>query len=90
MTGDVARIVVHDESTARLPLVTPAVPGAEAEEQATAHNRQVIEEADPEALLPGWRQVVADGEVGDRGQAAVAATTPTPPTRSPASALCRW
>lgn len=68
MTGDVARIVVHDDSPARLPLVTPAVPGPEAEDQATALNRQVVEEADPESLLPGWRQVGGEGEQGPEGK----------------------
>ena len=82
MTGDVARIVVHDESTAHLPLVTPAVPGAEAEEQATALNRQVVEEADPEALLPGWRQVVGDGEEGAEGKLLSCEDTHAPNTFS--------
>jgi len=78
----VARIVVHDESTAHLPLVTPAVPGAEAEEQATALNRQVVEEADPEALLPGWRQVVGDGEEGAEGKLLSCEDTHAPNTFS--------
>jgi Beta propeller domain len=82
MTGDVARIVVHDESTARLPLVTPAVPGTEAEEQATALNREAVEEADPEALLPGWRQVVADGEEGAEGKLLSCEDTHAPNTFS--------
>jgi hypothetical protein len=82
MTGDVARIVVHDESTARLPLVTPAVPGAAAEEQATALNRQVVEEADPESLLPAWRQVVAEGEQGAEGKLLSCEDTHAPNTFS--------
>jgi hypothetical protein len=68
MTGDVARIVLQADPQLRLPLVTPAVPGPRAEEQATQLNRQAVADADPETLLPTWRQMGPDGSVADEGK----------------------
>ncbi len=67
MTGDVARLVLHANPQQRLPLVTPAVPGEEAEEAARQHNEQVVEQAEPEDLLPRWRHLGPDGQVADEG-----------------------
>ena len=67
MTGDVARLVLHANPEQRLPLVAPASPGAEAERAAENHNRQVVEQAEPDAFLPGWRRLGAGGEVTDEG-----------------------
>ena len=67
MTGDVARIVLQADPQLRLPLVTPAVPGPQAEEQATELNRQAVADADPETLLPTWRQLRPDGGVAEEG-----------------------
>jgi Beta propeller domain len=67
MTGDVARIVLQADPQLRLPLVTPAVPGPQAEEQATELNRQAVADADPETLLPTWRQLTPDGGVAEEG-----------------------
>jgi hypothetical protein len=67
MTGDVARLVVHADPQLQLPLVTPAVPGAEAEQRAAEANRQVVADADPEAFLPAWRHRDAAGQVDDQG-----------------------
>jgi hypothetical protein len=67
MTGDVARLVLHANPQQRLPLVTPAVPGEEAEEAARQHNQSVVEQAAPEDLLPRWQHLGADGEVADEG-----------------------
>ena len=68
MTGDVARIVLQADPQLRLPLVTPAVPGPQAEEQATQLNRQAVADADPETLLPTWRELGPDGIVADEGK----------------------
>jgi hypothetical protein len=68
MTGDVARIVLQADPQLRLPLVTPAVPGSQAEEQATELNRQAVADADPETLLPTWRQLGSDGQPADEGR----------------------
>jgi hypothetical protein len=67
MAGDVARVVLHADPQARLPLVTPAAPNPEAEAQATRHNQQVVEQAAPDAFLPTWRQLDGGGEVTDEG-----------------------
>jgi hypothetical protein len=67
MTGDVARLVLQSDPAARLPFVTPATAGAEAEEAANEHNRSVVENADPESLLPRWHRVDGDGNVTDEG-----------------------
>jgi hypothetical protein len=67
MTGDVARIVLQADPQLRLPLVTPAVPGSQAEEQATELNRQAVADADPETLLPTWRELAPDGTVAEEG-----------------------
>src|SRR5262245_40863297 len=67
MTGDVARIVLQADPQLRLPLVTPAVPGPQAEEQATELNRKAVADADPETLLPTWRQLAPDGSVAEEG-----------------------
>ena len=68
MTGDVARIVLQADPQLRLPLVTPAVPGPQAEDQATNLNRQAVADADPETLLPTWRQLAPDGSVAEDGK----------------------
>ncbi|HEY7069758.1 MAG TPA: beta-propeller domain-containing protein [Acidimicrobiales bacterium] len=68
MTGDVARIVLQADPQLRLPLVTPAVPGPQAEEQATQLNRQAVADADPETLLPTWRELGPDGLVAHEGK----------------------
>jgi hypothetical protein len=67
MTGDVARLVLHANPQQRLPLVTPAVPGEEAEEAARQHNQQVVEQAEPEDLLPRWQHLGPDGQVAEEG-----------------------
>lgn len=67
MTGDVARLVLHAKPHQRLPLVTPAVPGEQAEEAARQHNQDVVEQAAPEDLLPRWQHLGADGEVATEG-----------------------
>ena len=67
MTGDVARLVLHANPQQRLPLVTPAVPGEEAEEAARQHNQQVVEQAEPEDLLPRWQHLGPDGRVAEEG-----------------------
>src|SRR5262245_38041474 len=68
MTGDVARLVLQADPQLRLPLVTPAVPGPQAEDQATNLNRQAVADADPETLLPTWRQLAPDGSVAEEGK----------------------
>src|SRR5262245_6268708 len=68
MTGDVARLVLQADPQLRLPLVTPAVPGPQAEDQATKLNRQAVADADPETLLPTWRQLAPDGSVAEEGK----------------------
>jgi Beta propeller domain len=68
MTGDVARIVLQADPQLRLPLVTPAVPGPQAEDQATELNRQAVADADPETLLPTWRELAPDGTVAEEGR----------------------
>ncbi|MBN2623402.1 MAG: beta-propeller domain-containing protein [Acidimicrobiales bacterium] len=67
MTRDVARLVLHANPEQRLPFVTPAAPGADAEEAARRHNAGVVEQADPQDLLPGWQRLDGDGEVTDEG-----------------------
>ncbi|HEX6417006.1 MAG TPA: beta-propeller domain-containing protein, partial [Acidimicrobiales bacterium] len=56
MVGDVARLVLHADPQQRLPFVAPANPSPEAARAAAAHNREVVEQADPEDLLPRWRR----------------------------------
>jgi hypothetical protein len=67
MTGDVARLVLQADPAAELPFVAPASASPEAEEAATEHNRTVVEEADPESLLPSWHRVDGEGAVADEG-----------------------
>jgi len=82
MTGDVARIVLHGDPVAELPMVTPATPGPDAEAQATAVNRQVVADADPEELLPDWRQLGAGGETTAEGRLLSCEDTHAPNTFS--------
>ena len=67
MTDDVARLVLHANPQQRLPLVTPAAPGEEAEEAARQHNQAVVEQAAPEDFLPRWERLDAEGEVAGEG-----------------------
>ncbi|HEX6417078.1 MAG TPA: beta-propeller domain-containing protein, partial [Acidimicrobiales bacterium] len=67
MTGDVARLVLHADPQQRLPFVAPATPTEQAAEAAEAHNREVVEQADPEELLPRWRRPGDGGELADQG-----------------------
>lgn len=67
MTGDVARLVLHADPRQRLPFVAPATPSEQAADAAEAHNREVVEQADPEDLLPRWRRPGDGGELADRG-----------------------
>ncbi|HEX6422458.1 MAG TPA: beta-propeller domain-containing protein [Acidimicrobiales bacterium] len=67
MTGDIARIVLHADPQQRLPFVAPATPAEQAAEAAEAHNREVVEQADPEDLLPRWRRPADGGELADQG-----------------------
>ncbi|HEX6237726.1 MAG TPA: beta-propeller domain-containing protein, partial [Acidimicrobiales bacterium] len=68
MTGDVARVVLHADPQARLPLVAPASPTDEAQAQARQLNRRVIEDAAPEDFLPTWRRLGDGGEVVAEGR----------------------
>ncbi|MFP3902409.1 MAG: beta-propeller domain-containing protein, partial [Acidimicrobiia bacterium] len=68
MTGDVARVVLHADPQARLPLVAPASPTDEAQAQARQLNQRVIEDAAPEDFLPTWRQLSEGGEVIAEGR----------------------
>ena len=67
MTGDVARLVLHADPQARLPLVSPAAPNPQAETQAEQHNEDVVEQATAEDLLPTWRQLDSQGNVAEQG-----------------------
>lgn len=67
MTGDLARVVLHADPQQRLPFVAPATPSDQAAEAAEAHNREVVEQADPEDLLPRWRRPGDRGELADQG-----------------------
>lgn len=67
MTGDVARLVLHADPQQRLPFVAPATPTEQAAEAAESHNREVIEQADPEDLLPRWHRPGDGGELADQG-----------------------
>jgi hypothetical protein len=67
MTDDVARLVLHTSPADALPFVTPANPSEGAVAAARDHNRQVVEEAVPEDLLPRWHRLGADGAVTDDG-----------------------
>lgn len=67
MTGDVARLVLHADPQQRLPFVAPIAPTEEAEQAAEDHNRQVVEQADPEDFLPTWQRLGADGAVVEDG-----------------------
>lgn len=67
MTDDVARLVLHADPQQGLPFVTPAVPGDAATERAQQMNREVVEQASAEDLLPHWRRLTADGTVAEEG-----------------------
>lgn len=67
MTDDVVRLVLHANPQLRLPLVTPAAPGEQAEERARQMNQDVVEEAAVEDFLPRWRQIGSGGEAVDEG-----------------------
>src|SRR5918995_2901775 len=67
MTGDVARLVLHADPLARLPLVTPAAPNPQAASEAEQHNQDVVEQATAGDLLPTWRQLDSQGSVADEG-----------------------
>jgi hypothetical protein len=67
MVDDVARLVVHADQQQRLPFVTPAGPSPEAEARAKQMNREIVEQAAAEDLLPHWRRLGADGSVAEEG-----------------------
>jgi Beta propeller domain len=67
LTGSVARVVLHSDPEQALPFVTPAVPGDEAMQRAQQANRAVVEQAAPDAFLPKWRALDADGTVSGEG-----------------------
>ena len=67
MTDDVARLVLHADPQQALPFVTPAVPGEAATERAQQMNREVVEQASAEDLLPHWRRLAEDGTVTEEG-----------------------
>ena len=67
MTDDVARLVLHADPQQALPFVTPAVPGEAATERAQQMNREVVEQASAEDLLPHWRHLAEDGTVTEEG-----------------------
>jgi Beta propeller domain len=64
MTDDVVRLVLQANPEQALPLVTPSTPNAEAEASAEEHNREVVEQATAEDLLPRWHRVGEDGGEG--------------------------
>ena len=67
MTDDVARLVVRSSPADQLPFVTPANPTDGAVAAARDHNRQVVEQATPEDLLPRWHRLDGEGGVSEEG-----------------------
>jgi len=82
MTDDVARLVLHADPQQALPFVTPAVPGDEATARAQQMNREVVEQASAEDLLPHWRRLAADGSVAEEGTLVDCAAAHAPNTFS--------
>jgi hypothetical protein len=67
MVDDVARVVLHADPQASLPLVTPAVPTEEAIARAEEVNRGVVEAAAAEDFLPKWRRIDSEGATLEEG-----------------------
>jgi uncharacterized secreted protein with C-terminal beta-propeller domain len=82
MTDDVARLVLHADPQQALPFVTPAAPGDAATERAQQMNREVVEQASAEDLLPHWRRLAEDGTVAEEGTLVDCAAAHAPNTFS--------
>jgi Beta propeller domain len=67
MTDDVVRLVLRTSPADALPFVTPANGTDGAVDAAREHNRQVVEDAVPEDLLPRWHRLGADGVPAEEG-----------------------
>jgi hypothetical protein len=80
MTGDTARLVLHADPQARLPFVTPVVPSDEGVERAERTNREVVERAAADDLLPHWRRLDANGETAEEGTLVDCASAHAPNT----------
>lgn len=68
MTGGVVRLVLRSSPADALAFVAPANASRGAVDAARDHNRQAVEDVDPEALLPRWRRLDGDGRpTGESG-----------------------
>jgi hypothetical protein len=67
MTGDSVRLVLRSSPADRLAFVSPANGTEAAAEAAREHNRRVVEDADPDDLLPRWHRLDDAGTAVDDG-----------------------
>ncbi len=67
MTDDVVRLVLRTSPADALPFVSPANGTEGAITAARDHNREVVEEASPDDLLPRWHRLDAEGAPTDEG-----------------------
>jgi hypothetical protein len=66
MTGDAVRLVLRSSPADHLAFVAPANGTEAAAEAAREHNRGVVEDADPDDLLPRWHRLDGAGSaIGD-------------------------
>ena len=67
MVDDVVRLVLHHAPADALPFVSPANGTDGAIAAARDHNREVVEDAEPDDLLPRWHRLDDDGAPTEDG-----------------------